>query len=206
MKKKILSICLVAVIAILAITGASLAYFTDNETKENVFTFGNVDIELTEANWPNEGLKNVVPGVKYPKNPVINNQGANAAWIRVDVTLSDAEDFDTAAAKYNITDLASIFEPADNFDSNWILAKAPETNSEKDTLTYSYYYQKKLTPNSTTGELFKSVTIPKQFNNADMETIGEDFTITVTAHAIQDEPFETVQEAFVEYNPEAASN
>ena len=47
MKKKILSICLVAVIAAMAIAGASLAYFTAEDSAENVFTVGNVAIDLT---------------------------------------------------------------------------------------------------------------------------------------------------------------
>ena len=49
MKKKILSICLVAIIAFTAIAGASLAYLTDRDSAENVFTFGNVEIELNET-------------------------------------------------------------------------------------------------------------------------------------------------------------
>ena len=42
MKKKLLSIGLVAVIAIAAIAGASLAYLTDTDEADNVFTIGNI--------------------------------------------------------------------------------------------------------------------------------------------------------------------
>lgn len=48
MKKKILSLCLAAVVAALAVFGASLAYFTDTDRTDNVFTVGNVDISLKE--------------------------------------------------------------------------------------------------------------------------------------------------------------
>lgn len=48
MKKKILSLCLVAVIAVMAIAGASLAYLTDTDKADNVFAIGNVEIKLVE--------------------------------------------------------------------------------------------------------------------------------------------------------------
>lgn len=47
MKKKILSLCLVAVLALTAI-GGSLAYFTDTDNATNTFTSGKVDIDLEE--------------------------------------------------------------------------------------------------------------------------------------------------------------
>ena len=107
MKKKIISLCLVAALVVVAIAGTSLAYFTDKDAKTNTFTLGNVDIELNEENW--EEPIAAVPDVKYDKDPVVTNIGENDAWIRVDVTLSDAAAFTAAAAKHQITDLATIF-------------------------------------------------------------------------------------------------
>ena len=49
MKKKILALCLVVVLAITAVTGATLAYFTDVDKAENVFTVGNIDIIQRES-------------------------------------------------------------------------------------------------------------------------------------------------------------
>ncbi|MGN0492703.1 MAG: TasA family protein, partial [Acutalibacteraceae bacterium] len=46
MKKKIISLCLAAALAVTALGGASLAYFTDKDAKTNTFTLGRVDIEL----------------------------------------------------------------------------------------------------------------------------------------------------------------
>ncbi len=201
MKKKILSICLVAAIAVLAITGASLAYFTDNDNATNTFTFGNVDINLTETEWEADKV-DVVPGIAYAKNPVVENIGKNDAWIKVDVTLSDAKAFMAAAAKYEITDLSTIFTIDEDFDDNWTLADTVLDGAE-DTLTYSYYYNTLLATEANTGALFTEVTIPKQFNNADIAAVGSDFTITITAHAMQDANFENVAAAFAEYTFEA---
>lgn len=55
MKKKILSICLVVALAATAIIGASLAYFTDTDKADNVFTVGGVNIALIEQQRNEDG-------------------------------------------------------------------------------------------------------------------------------------------------------
>ena len=50
MKKKILALCLVVVLAVTAVTGATLAYFTDTDEETNTFTVGGINIELIEKN------------------------------------------------------------------------------------------------------------------------------------------------------------
>ena len=49
MKKKILAVALAAIMLLVAITGASLAYLTDKDDQVNTFTSGKVDITLDEA-------------------------------------------------------------------------------------------------------------------------------------------------------------
>lgn len=196
MKKKIISLCLVAALAVVAIAGTSLAYFTDKDAKTNTFTLGNVDIELTEKNWAAPAA--AVPDVEYAKDPVVTNIGENDAWIRVDVALSDATAFTAAAARHQITDLATIFAGHD--ETKWTLAGTPVYDKETDTLTYSYYYNTVLAVDASTEPLFTSVTIPAVFDNDDMEAIGADFTIDVTAHAIQTaDSYSTVADAFANY-------
>ena len=196
MKKKIISLCLVAALAVVAIAGTSLAYFTDKDAKTNTFTLGNVDIELNEENWAAPTA--AVPDVKYDKDPVVTNIGENDAWIRVDVTLSDAAAFTAAAEKHNITDLATIFAGHD--EEKWTLAGTPVYDDEANTLTYSYYYNTVLAVGESTEALFTSVTIPAEFDNEDMKEIRADFTIDVTAHAIQTaESYGTVADAFAKY-------
>lgn len=50
MKKKLTAIALVVCMLAVMLVGASLAYFTDEDTKTNTFTVGNVDIRLIESN------------------------------------------------------------------------------------------------------------------------------------------------------------
>jgi len=49
MKKKILALCLTVILAAVAVTGVTLAYFTDDDTETNTFTVGNVAIDLIES-------------------------------------------------------------------------------------------------------------------------------------------------------------
>ena len=49
MKKKIIALCLVVALALTAVVSGSLAYFTDTDKADNVFTTGKVDITLNET-------------------------------------------------------------------------------------------------------------------------------------------------------------
>ena len=49
MKKKILVLCLVVALAVTAVVGGTLAYFTDTDNETNTFTTGKVDITLNET-------------------------------------------------------------------------------------------------------------------------------------------------------------
>lgn len=49
MMKKFLALCLVVVLAAIAVTGVTLAYFTASDEETNTFTVGNVEIDLIES-------------------------------------------------------------------------------------------------------------------------------------------------------------
>ena len=57
-KKKFLAVALVAILAIMAAVGSSLAYLKDTKTVTNTFTVGNVKIELLESRFHREGNDN----------------------------------------------------------------------------------------------------------------------------------------------------
>jgi len=120
MKKKILALTLCVVMLAVAVTGATLAYFTDQDDAQNVFTVGDLDIELKEAgkvelgkvdqsedklvpNTPkgdgdDDGYKyvNLVPGNKITKTPTITNIGENPAYVRVAVVMNNLHEINTA--------------------------------------------------------------------------------------------------------------
>lgn len=55
MKKKIVALCLCVALAVVAIGGATLAYFTDTDEATNTFTAGGVKIELIEQQVNEDG-------------------------------------------------------------------------------------------------------------------------------------------------------
>ena len=70
MKKKIIALCLVAVIAVTALASITLAYFTDTDEKTNNFTAGKVDITLNEVF--DEETAQLIPGVDIQKEVTIS--------------------------------------------------------------------------------------------------------------------------------------
>lgn len=209
MKKKITALALVVAILAIAIIGGTLAYFTDTKTATNTFTVGNVKIKLDEKDPNGTAEKprtetgatydSVTPGVAYAKDPTVTNTGNNDAWIRVNVTLSNAAAFKAAAAAHGVTDLATVFDGHD--ETKWTLAGIKDTSDDttKNTLTYSYYYNSVLAKDASTGPLFTTVTVPASFTTAEMKAIGN-FTITVTADAIQEEGFTEAAAAFAAFD------
>lgn len=168
MKKKILSICLVAVIAVMAIAGASLAYFTAEDSAENVFTVGNVAIDLTEPNWETTGkveAEDVYPGEPLAKDPTVTNTGKNPCFVRISVSNLDqfAEKFDGAMITYR-TDYVE-----NALGENWVL----HTDGY-------FYYTKVLASDEKTDALFDQIVIPFALTNNE-----ETKSIDVTAYAVQ---------------------
>ena len=51
MKKKIIALSLVLVLALIAVIGGTMAYFTDSASETNVITIGNVSAELYESKY-----------------------------------------------------------------------------------------------------------------------------------------------------------
>lgn len=91
MKKKIIALCLCVALAVVAIGGATLAYFTDTDEAKNTFTVGNVEIKLDETNVDDpqgdrvqENSYKLIPGVSYVKDPTITG------YLRFDVGLGEA--------------------------------------------------------------------------------------------------------------------
>ena len=100
MKKKIISLCLVIALIAIAITGATLAYFTDTEADVNTMTTGNVKIDQTETDengdeWEPE---DIIPEVPVIKNVNVENTGNQDAYVRTLIAYEDT--WDLAAFTY----------------------------------------------------------------------------------------------------------
>lgn len=128
MKKKILALCLVVALAVTAVVGGTLAYFTDTDNETNTFTAGGVKIDLIEQERDgNGGLQNftqnqvlmpIVGSAQGEKDgqgqPVaenyvdkmvtIKNTGKSGAYVRAYFAIPSALDdgYDTFNAGANI--------------------------------------------------------------------------------------------------------
>ena len=168
MKKKLVTGALLAAFGAVAVTGGTLAYFTDTDAKDNTFTVGNVDITLTEPNWDAEGSTDapeVYPGEALKKDPTVTNDGANPCFVRVKVTGWDA--------LYPAGDITYRTDYVDNkLGDNWAYNAVDDY----------FYYTKVLAVDATTDALFDQIVIPTDLQNGDGEEI---FKLAVSAEAVQ---------------------
>lgn len=177
--KKILALCLVAVLAATAVIGGTLAYFTDNDDQAtNTFTVGNVEIELTEPNWDSTGVEDapeVYPGEPLAKDPTVENVGANPCFVRVQVTGLDCL-IEEGVSEEEIG-LRYLYQSGYN-TADWTY------------LDGWYYYNGVLAEGEKTTPVFDQIVIPSDLHNdvtEDGAEIAEDasFDVVVTAQAVQ---------------------
>lgn len=131
MKKKITAICLCVAMLAIAIVGATLAYFTDTDAKTNVFTTGDVSIDLIETFDENNAM--LMPGKDITKEVDITNDGSQPAYVRAHIAIpaildSGSED-EPAFAAYNNT-------LHWNFTGNSLAEGLWNWNSDKDGANY----------------------------------------------------------------------
>lgn len=86
---KILTVALVMATTVAASVAGTLAYLTDRDSKANVFTVGDVRVELKESF---EQGAQLIPGVEIEKKPTIVNTGANEAWVWLEFAIPSALD------------------------------------------------------------------------------------------------------------------
>lgn len=165
MKKKILALGMVACLAT-AVVGGTLAYFTDTAQADNVFTVGNVDIELTEPNWDAEGSKDApeaYPGEALKKDPTIKNDGKNPCFVRISV-----EGWDVLGKDNMITYRTDYVD--DKLGENWVKGEDGY-----------FYYNTVLEVGAKTDALFDQIVIPTSVTNG----FDGNYDLVVKAEAVQ---------------------
>lgn len=119
MKKKIIAICVIISLAVVAVIGGTLAYFTDTDNATNTFTVGNVNIDLHEANKDDPPLVDgdyhvwledqvLMPGDNQTntiaKRVYVENTGSSDTYVRVHIAIPSILDdgADTFDASSNL--------------------------------------------------------------------------------------------------------
>lgn len=170
----------------------------DNVADEDKDAEGNPVVDAGEKDHDGLVFENILPGVLYHKEPVVENTGSYDQYIRVVVTVTKANEWKQILTKYGITDLGTIFL---DHDANVWECHSSATWSEGNAINYVYYLNEKLAPREM-AVLFTGVKLPQQMTQTDAATLldGTDveFDITIRADAIQTEGLNAAnaQEAF----------
>jgi len=194
--KKIIAIGMIAAMGATAIIGGTLAYFTDEKEKENVFTFGDIEINLVENNGLDETNNDyaeddtkddstdytdwledqfLFPNQPVEKDVFLRNDGTNEAYVRVKVDVP--------------THLVPIWD--DSVGSDWVIVS---TEKDTDSTMYTLNYTKILAVDATTPDCLSAITLDKYFDDRTLQ--GTEAIVMVYGEAIQTVGFANADEAF----------
>ena len=178
---------------------SAYAFLTAHQTKTNVFTVGNIRLELHEDGWENNPnvnvlnvdgknvdnsdyitrskLENIIPGEPITKDPMIKNVGKNPAYVFISVAMPQVLGNDM----FTINDLSS----------DWVVFNTVE---DGDYVVTYYYYNGQLAPNTDTSNLFTTITL----NDSAYEHLDEnaDYSIIVNGYGAQTTAVDEWKEAW----------
>ncbi len=197
MKKKVTAIALAVCILAVAVIGATMAYFTDTDSKTNTFTFGKVDIDLTEDSTNENGAvkgdmstdggityPGVLPGLVYSKIPTVTvKQDSLPAYVVITATVP------------TIYNWGGLFNNKIDSTFDW----------EKKTVganTVYYFYAKNPVQPGDSVTPFTEVKINPALTQ---DGVSKAFNVIVNAYAIQTEGFANRWAAFAAVLPVQSS-
>lgn len=218
MKKKTkIILCTASIIGVIGVSGI-FAYLTDTKTKSNKFTVGKVEIELKEPNWESatdsddDGVpdyaENVTPNATISKDPQVKNVGKSDAYVYLKVTVP-AKKVITAQSDGNLANEGQAtdtqlftYTPNEKWKEITTERKSNVNSetSEIESYTYVYYYNEKLTPNSTTDTLFDTVKFANVIEGQVDSTTEQQ--LNIDAYAIQSDNLPdgtTIEKAYTIY-------
>lgn len=178
-----------ACVLLAAVLGITLAWLTAQDTKHNVFEFGNVDIEVLEPKWDEATedtggkLPNVTPGQVAAKDPKVHNKGTSPAYVFAEIWTP-------------VVNGVEIFQWETDTD-NWEQMLVEDIAGGK---RYTYKYKTELTADATTSSVFKGekVVVNEDIDNDIAEKLagGDGVPLIVNGIAMQSEGMENADEAW----------
>lgn len=197
-KKKVfvsaLAICLIAIISM-----GTLAWFSAQDEVTNKFMIADSDDDTPDEIfsvdvWENtpDGEKDqdgyeytdILPGDTLKKEARVENTGHYDQYVRVTVTISDAQAWiDALGADFNVADVFDGFVAAD-WNHIWNNMNGATTIPEN--FVYVMYYKDIVKPGDVIN-VFNNVKIPTSLTREEAVAFGGNFDITVKAEAVQTE-------------------
>lgn len=220
MKKKILTLSLVAALVVTAI-GGTLAYFTDTDSDVNTMTLGNVDIDQLEkdrygADFKNQDLFPMVDnreldGEGNPVDPTVGkdglfsndmanvidkivtveNKGSEAAYIRTILLFETAKVYEAGSSTDYKDAHAEYIGVLGDFAYT---GETVTVNGVEYAIAVKVYADPVAAGNSTTPSL-KQFFLAPSANNEVIDLFGEEYTILALSQAVQSEGFANGAEA-----------
>lgn len=206
MKKKIITMSVAVMLVVLAVTGATLAYFTDTDNATNVFTVGKVDITLNDEFEQNSKLlpavvdedQNILNAVDKVVS-VTNNEGSEDAYVRIHI-----------AVPASIDELIGLwYDDASGW--NWnedTRVDYTTTIGDVEFNVVCLTYSEKMAAKETTTNVFQWVTMEPWATNEDVAAVNGIFNIKIFAEGVQaagfSDAFTALEAAFG--TPSAAKN
>ena len=205
---------LLAIACALALVAGSimgtLAYLTSQDSVVNTFTVGKVAIELDEAKADAAGnvadhnvrvkanTYHLIPGHVYHKDPTVTvKANSEAVYVRMMVTVEDLADLKAALPTEYVQDGVFLLE---KLVTGWNRDTWQVASVDGD--TYEFRYKEVVSKSATDTilpDLFTEISLPgDEITNAELDTLA-DLKITVVAHAIQADGFETAADAWAKW-------
>ena len=173
-KKKLIAVSAAGVLLLLC--SLAVAYFTDQDTKNNVFTVGNVALELNEEHFTDGQLARAE--VRLDKDPAVKNTGKNDEYVFLEVKVPKDEVtlLDSNGQRIPPKALQELFSffgsgsttvsGSENFGYNSSTASADgwvflEKTEAADADTYVFGYSKRLSSGDETVSLFDKFALRK---------------------------------------------
>lgn len=214
MKSKLLLAMAAITVCAMLVIGGTLAYFTAQETTENIFTVGNITADLTETNWSGIGTNQnggssvssapeggwgvdnatrIVPGRVIAKNPQITiMKNSEDCYARLVVTMPTVLYTASNLEQVSGTDTTPTYVTFATMNTDWGTPSVTPSGSNT-ILTYKYKTGTKIERNTSDnqdlGELFQTITIAGTASNTQISDLGS-FTVIVKAQVVQAETFE----------------
>lgn len=192
MKKNKKLLVLVALFLAVFAVGGTLAYLTDTTEKAtNTFTFGKVDITLTEPTWDTTGktaAADMAPGVEVDKDPTIRVEtDSKNAFVFAKVTIPTG-----TAGGVADQELFTVVEP---LGTGWTEVTSTLGITTKGVHVYAYGTTSAMTPvakDTTLPAVFTKIKANKDLTETEIPNYQTDrkADVVVNAYAIQAEGLE----------------
>lgn len=199
------TVIMVLMLILSVLIGSTAAtYILNTEKRNNIFLFGNVNIQLIEEDWNDlsKDDKILSPGKTVKKDPQVRNTGECSAYIFLKIAVPKCEKIRVVNSEEEIINLPQ--NELDNskgvelFDydinDNWESISASEENADYN--EYIYGYKTIVQPGEVTEKLFNEVTF-LNIVEGEIEQ-GEDLNIVVEAIAVQSDFLEIDENASLE--------